>query len=96
MALDAEREEILEAAIARIPKVAWVIATLPVRRQAEALRIAERSYRLTALDLRLGPRRAEWVSAVMHRLRAETKSRSTENQILLSALYREIMHIGAD
>jgi hypothetical protein len=96
MALNPEREEILEAAIAKIPRLAAVIAAMPIGKRAEALAIAERSYRLAALDLELGRGGAVWVSAVMDRLKAEAESRSTENQILLSVLYREIVRIGTD
>ncbi len=74
MASIADEEEILEAAIAGIPKVAEVIASIPEEDRATALDAAERSYRQTVCDLGYdeGPIES-WVSAVMLRLQREVK-----------------------
>ncbi len=74
MASIADEEEILEAAIAGIPKVAEVIASIPEEDRATALDAAERSYRQIVCDLGYdeGPIES-WVSAVMLRLQREVK-----------------------
>ena len=41
-------EEVLEAAVARIPEIAGIIASLPVEDQPSAFDVAERSYLRTA------------------------------------------------
>ena len=45
-------EEVLEAAVARIPEIARIIASLPVEDRASAFDVAERSYLRTAKNLR--------------------------------------------
>jgi hypothetical protein len=74
MASISEEEEILEAAISGIPRVAQAVAAIPVEHRGRALDAAESSYRQTAQDLGYeeGPIQS-WVSAVMFRLRAEVK-----------------------
>jgi hypothetical protein len=94
MPFDPEREALLEAAIAKIPKLASMIATMPISKHAEALRIAERSYRQTAAVLELGEQGEHWVSAVMERLQIETKWISLETQQLLRTLFHEVERLG--
>jgi len=96
MPFDPEREALLEAAVAKLPKLATIIAAMPIDKQAEALRIAERSYRLTALKLRLGDQGLFWVLAVMDRLRGDTEAKTLATQLRLRALYREVMRISAE
>ena len=74
MALISEEEKVLEAAVAGIPKVAEVVASIPEEDRARALGAVERSYRQTVLDLGYdeGPVQS-WVSAVMLRLQREVK-----------------------
>ena len=74
MASSSKEEEILEAAVAGIPKVAEAVASIPEEDRPRALDAVERSYRQTVLDLGYeeGPVQS-WVSAVMLRLRREVK-----------------------
>jgi hypothetical protein len=51
MTSGSERETILEAAVAGIPRVAQAIAETPAEHRAKALDAAERSYRETLQDL---------------------------------------------
>ena len=51
MASISEQEEILEAAVAGIPKVAEVVASIPEEDRETAFEAAERSYLQTAHDL---------------------------------------------
>jgi len=74
MALTSEEEKVLEAAVAGIPKVAEVVASIREEDRSRALDAVERSYRQTVLDLGYdeGPVQS-WVSAVMLRLQREVK-----------------------
>ncbi len=76
MASISKKEEILEAAVAGIPKVAELVASIPEQDRTRALDAAERSYRQTVLNLGYeeGPAEA-WVSAIMVRLQAEAASK---------------------
>lgn len=94
MPFDPEREALLEAAIAKIPKLASIIAAMPLSEQAEALRITERSYWQIAAKAGLGEKGEQWVSAIMDRLQADTESMSVGTQLLLRALYREVVRLG--
>ena len=74
MTSGSERETILEAAVAGIPRVAQAIAETPAEHQAKALEAAERSYRETLQDLGYEKGLVQsWVSAVMLRLQREVK-----------------------
>ncbi|MGA2314398.1 MAG: hypothetical protein ABSF87_18920 [Xanthobacteraceae bacterium] len=81
MASSSQEEEILETAIAGIPRVAQVIAAIPREHQAKALEAAESSYRQTVLDLGYeeAPTKV-WVAAVMFRLRAEVEKQGLAKQ----------------
>jgi len=84
MASSSEEEEILEAAIAGIPRVAEVVASIPGEHRAKALHAVERSYRQTVRDL--GYEEApiqSWISAVMLRLQAEVKKQESAKQKML-------------
>ena len=72
-----EEEEILEAAVSGIPRVADVIASVPEEDKAKALDAAESAYRETVRDLGYeeGPAEA-WVSAIMVRLQAEVSEQN--------------------
>jgi hypothetical protein len=88
MASNSEAEEILEAAVAGIPRVAQAIAETPAEHRSKALEAAERSYRQTLQELGYeeGPAQS-WFSAVMLRLhllamrqrRHHRKSACTDN-----------------
>lgn len=54
MASISEQEEILEAAVAGIPRVAEVVASIPEEDREMAFEAAERSYLQTAHDLYRG------------------------------------------
>ena len=67
--LDAEHDEIFDAAIAGIPRVAEKIAAVPPEQRARALDAAEQSYQKTAADLGYAEATAqEWASELMFRL----------------------------
>jgi hypothetical protein len=75
MTLILEEDEVLSAAIAGVPRVAELIATVPAEDRSRALEAAEKSYLKTAQTL--GYRDAgaqQWASAVMLRLRIEEDS----------------------
>jgi hypothetical protein len=70
MTLITAEDEVLSAAIAGVPRVAELIATVPAEDRSRALEAAEKSYLKTAQTL--GYRDAgaqQWASAVMLRLR---------------------------
>jgi hypothetical protein len=91
-----EEEEILEAAVAGIPRVAEVIAWVPEEDKAKALEAVESTYRQTMLDLGYEEGPAEgWVSAMMHRLQAEVKEQETAKQRPTPTLQEEFV-FGAD
>jgi hypothetical protein len=65
-----EVDKSLAAAVAGIPRVAEVIATIPPEDRLRALNAAEKSYLQTAQALGYeGPVADQWASAVMSRLR---------------------------
>ena len=71
-----KKEEILEAAVVGIPRVAQAIGAVPSEHRARALAAAERSYLQTLQDLGYSePAARKWVSAVMLHLRAQTEDR---------------------
>ena len=72
MASNLKEEEVLEAALAGVSRVAEAIAAMPDERRVTALEAAERSYRKTAKELGYGVDRAErWAATMMVSLRAE-------------------------
>jgi len=81
MASISEEEEILEAAVTGIPRVAEVVASIPEEDRAKALDAVKSTYRQTMLDLGYEEGPAEsWVSAMMLRLQAEVTERETSKQ----------------
>ena len=84
MASSLEETKILEAAVAGIPRVAEVVASIPGEDRARALDAVERSYRQTVRDL--GYEEApiqSWISAVMLRLQAEVRKQESAKQKML-------------
>ena len=72
MASNSEEKEILEAAVAGVPRVAEAVALIPEEDRAKALEAAEGAYRQTVRDLGYEQGPAEdWVSAIMLQLRTE-------------------------
>jgi hypothetical protein len=72
--LTEEHEEILQAAMDGIHRVAVAIASLSEEQRERAFQAAEHSYEQTARDLGYPEQRAGvWVSAVMFRLRADVE-----------------------
>jgi hypothetical protein len=70
MTFNSEEDEVLSAAIAGLPKIAELIATVPAEERARALEAAEKSYLQTAHTLGYEDADArQWASAVMFRLR---------------------------
>jgi len=85
-------EEVLEAAVARIPEIARIIASLPVEDRPSAFDVAERSYLRTAKYLGGADDLAQrWASAVMYRLREQVEERVLARSKLLKALYEELV-----
>ncbi len=85
-------EEVLEAAVARIPEIAAIIASLPVEDRPSAFDVAERSYLRTAKNLGGTDDLAQkWASAVMYRLRKEVEEQVLTNRTLLKALHEELV-----
>ncbi len=85
-------EEVLEAAVARIPEIARIIASLPVEDRPSAFGVAERSYLRTPKYLGGAEGVAQrWASAVMLRLRAEVEEQVAANRKLLMALHEELV-----
>jgi len=85
-------EEVLEAAVARIPEIAEIIASLPVDDRPSAFDMAERSYLRTAKYLRGADDLAQrWASAVICRLREQVEERVLAKSKLLTALYEELV-----
>jgi hypothetical protein len=74
MSSRSEREEAVETALARLPRVAEGIAKMSPEKQSAAFGIAERTYLEIALELDyLEEVARNWVSAMMFRLRAEVE-----------------------
>jgi hypothetical protein len=72
MALSVEEDDVLSAAIAGIPRVAALIATVPDEDRSRVLEVAEKSYIDTAHGLGYQDADAQhWASEVMSRLRIE-------------------------
>jgi len=97
MTSGSERETILEAAVAGIPRVAQAIAETPAEHRAKALDAAERSYRETLQDLGYeeGPVQG-WVSAVMLRLQRELEVQDSAKQKMLAALQKELLQAATE
>jgi len=75
MTLTLDEDEVLSAAIAGVPRVAEIIATIPAEERTRALEAAEKSYLETAHTLGYQDADAQqWASAVMSRLRIEEDS----------------------
>ncbi len=95
MASNSEKDEVLEAAIADIPRVAQMIAAIPAEHRATALDAAERSYLKAVKDLGYGEAAAQkWASAIMSRLRVEEGKGRWAMRIRLKLLYRELIRAG--
>ena len=85
-------EEVLKAAVARIPEIAGIIESLPVEDRPSAFDVAERSYLRTAKYLGGADDLAQrWASAVMYRLREQVEERVLAKSKLLTALYEELV-----
>ena len=75
MTLTLDEDDILSAAIAGVPRVAELIATVPAEERTRALEAAEKSYLETAHALGYQDADAQqWASTVMSRLRIEEDS----------------------
>jgi hypothetical protein len=92
MASSSEEAKVLEAAVAGIPKIAEIIAFMPVENRASAFDAAERTYLQIAKDLGGAEELAQkWASAVMVELRGAVDERVLANRRLLSALHEELI-----
>jgi hypothetical protein len=75
MTLALGEDEVLSAAIAGVPRVAELIATVSTEERARALEAAEKSYLETAHSLGYpDPDARQWAATVMSRLRIEEDS----------------------
>jgi len=90
-------EEVLEAAVAGISRVALAIAEISTEHRAKALEAAERSYRHTVQELGYeeGPVQG-WVSAVMLRLQTEVRNQESTKQKMMEALQEEILQAATE
>lgn len=87
-------EEVLEAAISGIPKIAQMIAFIPAESRACAFGAAERIYLQIAKDLGGAEDVSQsWTSAIMLRLRAEVQDKVLINRKLLKVLHEELVEI---
>jgi len=92
MASISEEEEILEAAVAGIPRVAEAVASIPEKARAKALTAVESTYRQTMLDLGYEEGPAEsWVSTIMVRLQAEMFEQAAVRQTPTQTLQEELV-----
>ena len=81
MAFISQEKEILEAAVAGIPRVAEAVASIPEEERAKALEAAETAYRQTVRELGYEEGPAEgWVSTIMLQLRSQLKERISAKQ----------------
>jgi hypothetical protein len=75
MTLALDKDEVLSAAIAGVPRIAEIMATVAAEDRSRALEAAEKSYLETAHTLGYEDTDAQqWVAAVMSRLQAEEGS----------------------
>lgn len=75
MTLVLDEDEVLSVAIAGVPRVAELIASVPAEERTRALEAAEKSYLETARNLGYQEADAQqWASAVMSRLLLEEDS----------------------
>ena len=90
-------EEVLEAAVAGIPRVAQAIAEIPTEDRAKALEAAERSYRQTVRELGYEEGLVQsWVSAVMLRLQTEVRNQELTKQNALEALQKALFQSATE
>ena len=67
MTLTLDEDDVLSGAIAGVPRVAELIATVPAEERTRALEAAEKSYLETAHSLGYqGADAQQWASAVIH------------------------------
>ena len=72
MVYRSQADDILDAAVSGIPRVAESIARISNEQREKAFKAAERSYQQTVRDLGYSQADAEgWISAVMFRLRSQ-------------------------
>ncbi len=75
------KQDVLEAAINGISRVADVILTTPTEKRTKALDAAANSYRQTAQDLGYNEAESqEWLYGIMFRLRTEVAARELAQQ----------------
>lgn len=93
----ARPEEVLEAAISGIPKIAQMIAFIPAESRARAFGAAERIYLQIAKDLGGAEDVSQnWASAIVLRLRAEVQDKVLINKKLLQALHEELVETSVE
>lgn len=92
MASSSEDEDILEVAVAGIPRIAEAVATTDEEAQAKALKAVENSYRQAARDFGYDENRIQsWVSTIMALLRAEIAMRALAKRKVFEALRDELL-----
>ena len=75
------KEQVLEAAISGVSRVAEAILATPTEKRTKALDAAANSYRQTAEDLSYGEAEIqEWLHGIMSRLRTEVAARELAQQ----------------
>lgn len=86
-----DKEQVLEAAIGGLSRVAEAIVAVPTEARTKSLHAAENSYRRTARTWGYDEAEIdEWVSVIMFRLRAEVSAQSqrTNNTSLNTTPHR--------
>ncbi len=91
MVSNSEMEDMLEATIAGIPRVAQAIAAVSAKQRARALKAAEQSYLRAVQDLGYGEAATQkWVSAVMFGLRMKVEEERLAERMGLKTLYEDL------
>ena len=76
-----DKEQVLEAAIGGLSRVAEAIVAVPTEARTKSLHAAENSYRRTARTWGYDEAEIdEWVSVIMFRLRAEVSAQESAHQ----------------
>jgi DNA-directed RNA polymerase specialized sigma24 family protein len=95
MVSSAEEDQRPEIAVGDIPRVAELIASIPVQQRAAALRAAELSYLQTAQDFGYPEDAArQWAAAALSKLRLEVDKQRWTIRMQLKLLYREAVRAG--
>ena len=97
MASISEEEEILEAAVAGLPRVAEAVASIPEGDRAKALEAAESAYRQVVQDLGYEAGSVEsWVSTIMLQLKTELNKQELARQTPTQTVQEEFVRAESE